>query len=186
MRILRRLLKCTIIFTLLVILSSSCTPTKAPATPTSPAKYEDPFAYCAAVGTVDAPDERYVGPEVPDAIVKSLKKKLGMSDEAPDEWVAKGTVWRCMDGKVWACFVGANMPCRAKANTSQTPTSEMVDFCKEHPNANVIPAAVTGRETVYEWRCENGAPKIVKQVFKPDARGFISDFWYEISPSDAP
>jgi len=147
-------------------------------------QFSDPFAYCAAVGTIDAPDERYVGPKVPDVIIKSLRKKLEISDEAPDEWVASGTVWRCMDGKVWACFIGANIPCMAKANTSQTPTSEMMDFCKERPNADVIPASVTGRETVYEWRCENGTPKIVRQVFKPDAQGFISDFWYEISPDE--
>jgi len=147
-------------------------------------QFSDPFAYCAAVGTVDAPDERYVGPAVPDAIVKALREELGIAEEAPKEWIVKGTVWRCMDGKVWACFIGANIPCTAKANTSQTPTSEMVDFCKEHPTADVIPASVTGRETIYEWRCQDGAPKIVKQVFKPDARGFISDFWYEISPGD--
>lgn len=145
-------------------------------------RFSDPFAYCAAVGTIDAPDARYVGPEVPDAIVKALRKKLEISDDAPKEWVVKGTVWRCMDGKVWACFIGANIPCKAKANTSRTPTSEMIDFCKEQPNADVIPASVTGRETVYEWRCQDGAPKIVKQVFTPDARGFIADFWYEISP----
>ncbi len=147
-------------------------------------RFTDPFAYCAAIGTIDAPDDRYIGPAVPDAIVKALKKKLNMPKDVPTEWVAKGTVWRCMGGKVWACFIGANIPCKAKANTSRTPTPEMVNFCKEHANADVIPASVTGRETVYEWRCENGVPKIVRQVFKPDPRGFISDFWYELSPDE--
>lgn len=187
MTLARRLLQWTIVLTLLAIPLSACssavpTGTASPGAGASQSEFDDPFAYCAAVGTIDAPDERYIGPEVPDAIVKSLRKKLEISEEAPTEWVVKGTVWRCMNGKVWACFIGANIPCTAKADTSQTPTSEMMDFCKEHPTADVIPASVTGRETVYEWRCKDGAPEIVKQVFKPDARGFISDFWYEISP----
>ncbi len=147
-------------------------------------QYTDPFAYCAAVGTIDAPDERYIGLEVPEVVVKALREKLDMPEDTPTEWVVEGTVWRCMEGKVWACFVGANIPCEAKADTSREPSSEMVGFCEEHPNAEVIPASVTGRETVYEWRCEEGAPQVVRQVFEPDSRGFISDFWYELSPDD--
>jgi hypothetical protein len=70
----------------------------------------------------------------------------------------------------------------SKADMSLTPTPEEADFCQANPNAEFVPAYVTGRETVYEWRCKNGAPEIVQQVFQADARGFISDFWYELSP----
>jgi len=59
-----------------------------------------------------------------------------------------------------------------------------VDFCNANPTSDFIPANVTGRETIYEWRCTDGAPEIVKELFKPDAQGFLSDFWYEISPGD--
>jgi hypothetical protein len=31
-----------------------------------PATFTDPFAYCAALGTIDAPDSRYTGPKVPE------------------------------------------------------------------------------------------------------------------------
>ena len=150
----------------------------------SASPFADPFNYCAAVGTIDAPDVRYVGPEAPDAIVEGLKKELEMSDDAPAEWFVAGTVWRCMGGKVLACFVGTNLPCTAKADTSRTPTPAMVDFCEANPTSDFIPAVVTGRETVYEWRCTDGVPEIVKELFKPDAQGFLSDFWYEISPGD--
>ena len=177
----QRLLQRAIVFTSLAILVSACSTTAPTSTRVGQSRFDDPFDYCAAVGTIDAPDARYTGPKVPDAIIKNLRKKPVIPSDTPTEWVANGTVWRCMDGKVWACFIGANIPCTAKANTSQTPTPEMVNFCKEQPNADVIPASVTGRETVYEWCCKNGTPKVVKQVFKPDARGFISDFWYEIS-----
>ncbi len=86
-----------------------------------------------------------------------------------------------MDGKVWACFVGGNLPCY-KADTSQTPSPEMGDFCEENPTSDSIPAAVTGHGTIYEWSCTSGEPDIVKQVFETDTRGFVSNYWYELSP----
>jgi hypothetical protein len=43
------------------------TATASPAPGSGPqARFSDPFAYCAAVGTIDAPDARYTGPRVPD------------------------------------------------------------------------------------------------------------------------
>jgi hypothetical protein len=153
--------------------------------PTVPAPtFTDPFNYCAAVGTIDAPDERYAGLAVPEAIIEGLREKAEIGDEAPAGWVAALTVWRCMDGEVWACFVGANLPCSEKADTSSTPQPEMEDFCNANPNTEVIPAAVTGRATVYEWRCVDTAPQVVTQLLEPDALGFLSDFWYELSPRE--
>ena len=151
-------------------------------TPTgSTGSYTDPFAYCAAVGTMDAPDERYAGPAAPEAVIEGLRAKAGIAEDAPDDWVAPGTVWRCMDGDVWACFVGANLPCSAKADTSTTPRPEMEDFCSENPDADFIPAAVTGRATVYEWRCDGATPEVVQQLVTPDAQGFPSDIWFELT-----
>jgi len=181
-------------FTLLAaLLLSACSAPQATSVPTavaspSPAteqgQFTDPFAYCAAVGAIDAPDARYTGPEAPDAIVNGLRKALETPSDAPMEWFVAGTFWRCMDGKVWACFVGANLPCAEKADTSRTPTPDMADFCQANPNSDFIPAYVTGRATVYEWRCTNDAPEIVKQLVEPDAQGFLSNIWYEISPGD--
>lgn len=154
-------------------------PTSVPSS-TEAATYGDPFAYCAAVGTIDEPDARYVGPKVPEVIARGLMK--GASPDAPLDLFIQNSFWRCMDGKVYGCFVGANIPCWSKANTDRTPTAEETDFCKANLDAEFIPAVVTGHETIYEWRCENGVPEIVRQVLKVDSRGFISDFWYEISP----
>jgi hypothetical protein len=180
----RRPLWWTLSLLLVVFLLSACGPPPAPATSSSPGTggFADPFAYCEAVGNIDAPDARYTGPAVPEAIIAGLRKEAGIADDAPTDWVVQGTVWRCMDGEVWACFVGANLPCDAKADTSRTPTSAMTDFCRENPDSDFIPADVTGRETVYEWRCTGGVPEVVKQVFTPDAQSFLSDFWYEINP----
>jgi len=181
----KKSLKWMIGSTLLVLVLSSCTAQTATGTAGSPVateqtQFSDPFAYCAAIGTIDAPDERYVGSATPEEIIKELRTKAGIADDAPADWVAAGTVWRCMDGKVWACFVGANLPCSEKADTSRTPSPAMEDFCKENQNADGIPAAVTGRATVYEWRCSAGTPEIVKQLVTPDAQGFLADFWYEL------
>ena len=58
----------------------------------------------------------------------------------------------------------------------------MEGFCSENPTADVIPAAVTGRATVYEWVCQDGKPKAGKQLFTADPRGYLADFWFELSP----
>lgn len=146
--------------------------------------YHDPFAYCEAVGTIDAPDARYVGPKVPESIALGLQQALQVPN-APSEFLVNNSVWRCMEGKVFACSFGANIPCLEKAETSRTPAPPLTEYCKQNPNAEFIPAVVTGRATVYEWQCENGSPSIARQLFQPDARGFLSHFWYELSPGGA-
>jgi hypothetical protein len=172
-----------IVFAMLLVsaicVATACSPSPA-ATPT-PTTYSDPFAYCAAVGDMDQADARYVGEQVPEGIATALRTATGASPDAPLDWFLQGSSWRCMDGKVYGCFVGANIPCWSKANTDRTPTADETDFCQAQPNADVIPAVVTGHETVYEWRCRDGVPEIVRQVLQVDARGFIADFWYELS-----
>jgi hypothetical protein len=133
------------------------------------------------VDTIDAPDATYTGPQAPQSVAEGLQKALNAPD-TPLDILKNGLSWRCMNGDVYACFVGANLPCDAKANTDRTPTQEEADFCQQNRNAKVIPAVVTGRETVFEWRCRKGAPEIVRQVFQPDAQGFLSEIWYKLSP----
>ncbi|MFL7808222.1 MAG: hypothetical protein ACK2VD_06095 [Anaerolineae bacterium] len=169
----------------LLLLAASlagCGAANAAAATSAPISYSDPFAYCAAVGTIDAPGDTYAGPEVPESVAQGLQVALNAPD-TPLEILENGSSWRCMDGAVYACFVGANLPCDAKANTDQTPTQEEIDFCQQNKNADVIPAVVTGRETVFEWRCSDGTPETVQQVFHPDAQGFLSEIWYKISPN---
>jgi hypothetical protein len=149
----------------------------------APGPFTDPFAYCAAVGTIAAPDARYAGPKTPESIIKPLRQAAGISADAPMQMLESGTFWRCANGKVMACFVGANLPCQEKAQASRTPTPAMGNFCRSHPHADSIPAAVTGKATLYTWRCRNGRAQVDKKIFKADAQGFIADFWYEMKPS---
>ncbi len=161
---------------------SMSTATTSPGSTAKDATYADPFSYCAAVGTIDVPDSRYSGPAVPDAIAQGVKTASGASSDAPIDIFKQGTFWRCMAGKVYACFVGANLPCDSKANTDKTPTSVETDYCKSNPNSDFIPAAITGHDTIYAWRCNQDTPAIDEQVFHVDSQGYIQEIWYQLSP----
>ena len=145
--------------------------------------FVDPFAYCAAVGTVAAPDARYTGPAMPEAVARGLKAALVLPADAPIEPLLRHSIWRCMNGQVHACTVGANLPCAAKADTRREPAPALVDFCGQNPGAEVIPMAVTGRATVFEWRCAGARPAIVRQFAQPDAAGYLASIWYAIAPT---
>lgn len=151
--------------------------------PSVTASTADPFAYCAQVGTIDAPDARYAGPRVPLTIAEGVKRATGAPADTPAEMFVRGTSWRCMDGKVYACTVGANLPCGEKADTNRTPSTAVAAFCQTNADAEVIPAAVTGRATVYQWRCTAGTPVVVRQVAEADRQGFLASFWHELKPS---
>ncbi len=158
--------------------------TPSPGTPGTPGEtFSDPFAYCAAVGTVDTPDGRYTGPKMPPAIVDGLQKALNLTGTPAPPLTSVGPAsWRCMGGKVYACTVGANLPCMDKANVDKTPTQAMAEFCQANPNSDFIPAYITGHNTIYAWQCNGGAAEAGKQVFQVDPQGFIANIWYQIKP----
>jgi putative hemolysin len=151
-----------------------------PNTTAGESSYDDPFAYCAAVGTIDTPDARYTGEEMPDSIVEAMNEQGIVSADAPKEF-QQNAVWRCMNNSVWVCHFGANLPCQEKADTTQTPSAEMEDFCEANPAADTIPAAVTGRATVYAWACKDGKAEVGQQLFTVDPQGFLADFWHELT-----
>ena len=98
------------------------------------------------------------------AILNGLRQALNIPAATPNDQFEKSTFWRCMGGKVYACNVGANIPCSAKAVTDKTPTQAMKEFCTANPKSDFLPAAVTGRETVYSWKCTDGVPAIDKEL----------------------
>jgi len=146
-----------------------------------PGTYDDPFAYCAAVGTIDAPDARYTGEPMPDVIGEGLRDAFSAPGTSLDVFL-RGSYWRCMDGKVYACNVGANLPCTSKANLSQEPSEGMAEFCETNANSDYIPAYVTGRSTVYNWRCDETTPVVADQMTDVDSQGFLNFVWHEITP----
>ena len=146
--------------------------------------FSDPFSYCSAVGTIDAPDARYTGDPVPDEVINGFKKAAGLEfSTEPMDMLKKTTIWRCMDNQVYACNYGANLPCSSKANTDKTPTQAMQDFCTANPNSDFIPASVTGHSTIYSWHCVKDSPELLDQVDKVDAAGYLARIWYAIQPN---
>jgi len=139
--------------------------------------YSDPFLYCMAVGTINAPDERYTGEEMPEILVQDMIALELVTADAPRE-IQQNAVWRCMNSNLLVCHYGANIPCLEKADSSQTPTPAMEDYCKANPSAEIIPAATTGRATIYEWKCSDGKPEVGQQVLTSDDQGFLSEFWH--------
>lgn len=160
----------------------SSTPTAVPTPPQS--TFTDPFAYCASIGTIDAPNARYTGPQVPEAIINGFVAAAGLQGSTePLAMFQKTTTWRCMDNQVYACNFGANLPCSSKANTEKTPSQAMVDFCVANPDAAVIPMSVTGHSTIYSWRCVKDTPEPLDQIEKVDAQGYLAQIWYAIQPN---
>lgn len=144
--------------------------------------YDDPFAYCAAVGTLDAPGPDYDGPAMPDVLARKLKAAAGAPADAPLGPFREGASWRCMAGEVYACTVGANLPCMTKADLGREPAAAVRAFCRERPDAAVVPAVVTGRATVYAWRCAQGEAVIDGPPRAVDPAGFLADIWYRLKP----
>lgn len=142
----------------------------------------DPWEYCAAVITSDAPDARFGGPAMPEAVASGLQQAIMGQVATPTPAMFDNSFWRCMDGKVFGCTVGANLPCMDQAHTSTTPTDGMITFCKEQPNTDFIPMYITGHNTIYEWTCQGSAPQAGRQIAEVDAQGFIKGIWYEIPP----
>jgi hypothetical protein len=144
---------------LAVVVSAACaTPTHA----------ETPAAFCKRIGTDDTTRP------IPTDLVPAVNAAFGT--RMPERMAVDTTVFRCAQGRVMVCTVGANLPC-GKANTSRVPDPGMVQWCRDHPDADFIPAATTGHDTIYEWRCQNGAPRIARQAAYVDPRGFVAEFW---------
>jgi hypothetical protein len=140
--------------------------------------YSDPFAYCAAVGQIDSPDQRYSGPTMPDELFQGYLKSAGLNPNTDyPESFKQMTIWRCMDHKVYACNFGANIPCDSKANTEKIPTQAMAEFCKQFPDESFIPMSVTGHNVIYSWHCVKGQPELLEQIDTVDAGGYQSSFW---------
>lgn len=78
-------------------------------------------------------------------------------------------MYRCVDGAVWLCNHGANLTC-AKADIRRNLPA-VADYCRENPNEEVVPMAVTGHGTIYTWECADGKLRS-KPSQKVDERGF--------------
>jgi hypothetical protein len=111
---------------------------------------------------------------LPAPLADQARRALNLHSISPTQ-LGSSVVVRCMDGHVLACSFGANLPC-GKANIAQTlPQGEA--WCRQRPNANFIPAYITGHDSAYQWHCVNGAPQTIGAPAPLDARGFFQKYW---------
>ena len=141
----------------------------------------DPSAYCRAVGTINAPDTRYGGVDVPDWIRAAFLTPQEIAAQKEGRQPDYGIAWRCVQGDVLACQ-NAQTPSCMKPDTSRTPSAAMLQFCKDaQHNAAVIPRVVTGtaRMLAYDWVCRGSVPTVAKQT-PLDAQGFVAADWKRV------
>ena len=134
----------------------------------SPAAAVSRPAYCAG----DAPPRAPV--PVPSAFEADVARTFGVSVDA----VRHGGFVRCARGKLMACLVGANLNCgKASARRSLPGASE---YCRANPNADFIPMAATGHDTIYAWRCAGGRAVAGAAVRAVDPDGYDAGNWKEV------
>jgi hypothetical protein len=124
--------------------------------------------FCQRVGTDDTTQP------IPEALVPAVNATFGM--KMPPRMAVDTTMFRCDHGHVLVCTIGANLPC-GKANMSRAPGEGTVQWCRDNPSAEFVPAVATGHDTIYAWGCQAGAPRILRQPLHVDARGFVAEFW---------
>ena len=135
----------------------------------SVAQAAGPRATCRALGTDDT-----LRP-IPQSLIGAARASFEL-DNMPPEQIARGTVWRCRAGAVLMCNYGANLPC-GKANTSRTLPPEGAAWCQKNPNADFVPAYISGHDSVWHWRCQDGTPLASGPPARPTRAGFWCGTW---------
>jgi hypothetical protein len=137
---------------------------------------DDPFAYCARIGSIDKPNGG--NSPVPPALLPYLRPTLGLSSEAP--LTPETFYWRCMDRAVYICATGANIRCDIKADRAKR-NSGADSYCRENRDAVFVPAYASGHDTIYEWSCAAGLAVRGKRTSQTDHRAYRTDIWHRVS-----
>lgn len=110
---------------------------------------------------------------IPRSLAPAVIAAFGVHMSA-DEVVRTG-VMRCAQGQVMACLTGANLNC-GRAEVSRV-NHGAIDWCREHRDADFVPAYVTGHETIYAWRCHDGHAVVARHAMHADPYGFVAENW---------
>lgn len=110
---------------------------------------------------------------IPRSLAPAVIAAFGVHMNA-DEVMRTG-VMRCEQGRVMACLTGANLNCGRAVVSRVNPGA--VAWCREHGDADVVPAYVTGHETIYAWRCHGGHAVVAGHPMHADPYGFVAENW---------
>jgi hypothetical protein len=105
----------------------------------------------------------------------------GLVSQALPDSVGQG-YYRCMSGAVMLCTIGANTICAKPQNT--VGAGALFQFCRDEPEAPLVPRSITGHATSRYWRCRSGRPlEIASDPL--DARGFVASAWTALAEPHA-
>jgi hypothetical protein len=133
----------------------------------SPASAAGASAYCASGAS----------PRVPIPVPKDLEAAVASAFGLPVD-VRRGAFVRCAKGRLLACAVGGNLNC-GKANTRRALPGAS-KFCRTNPDADNIPMAATGHDTIYAWRCVGRRAIATKAIVTVDPEGYDAGNWKEV------
>ena len=111
-------------------------------------------------------------------VPRELEAKVAKAFGIPVDLARNAAFVRCAGTRLLACWIGANLNC-FKANTRRSLPGAS-EFCRANPDADNIPMAVTGHDTIYEWRCVGRRPVATKAVVAVDAQGYDAGNWKEL------
>ncbi len=131
-----------------------------------------PRATCRALGSSDT-----LRP-IPPSLLGAAVQAFGLQHMPPDQ-VLRSTVWRCRSGVVLMCNYGANLPC-GRADTSRVLPPQGTAWCQQKPEADFVPAYITGHDSVWRWRCHGGVPAAEEPPARVDPRGFLVRYWKQL------
>jgi hypothetical protein len=117
-------------------------------------------------------------PRAPVPVPKAFEADVAKTFDIPIEMVRDGAFVRCAGTRLLACAVGANLNC-GKANASRSLPGAR-EFCFANPDADNIPMAATGHDTIYTWRCVGRHAVAGKTVLAVDRDGYDAGNWKEV------
>jgi hypothetical protein len=132
-----------------------------------PAIAKNAGAYCAPAAA----------PRASIPVPRELEAKVAQAFGIPVDLARKAAFVRCAGPRLLACWIGANLNC-GKANLSRSLPGAN-EFCRANPNADVVPMAATGHDTIYDWRCVGRRAVATKPVVAVDAQGYDAGNWKE-------
>lgn len=135
---------------------------------------DDLPAQCASLGNDDT--VRDYQPSLRAGTVKAFRAMFPGAKTPPEDAMLQAQAkFRCMNGKVYVCFIGANLPC-GKLNTSRENAGAEA-FCRTEPEADFVPMAATGHDSIYTYRCHGGKAEVLRATYELDVRGFAKSLW---------
>jgi hypothetical protein len=140
------------------------------------------FAAPALAGPASAASAAYcasrAAPRASIPVPRELEAKVAKAFDIPVDLARKAAFVRCAGTRLLACWIGANLNC-GKANLSRSLPGAS-EFCRDNPDADNIPMAATGHDTIYAWRCVGGRAVATKAIVAVDAQGYNAGNWREI------